>query len=159
MTRKAGIWIAAAAVAATAAVGSAVVFGAGASGPGVVKRAGVLHLRARIEAPSSARAAAATAARHKPPVVYGATRPQSAPPATTAGPTTTSVALGGCPRGYHITNGSVAALHATQAQFLTIDGSGPAAGKRGVKRWFVDFTNSLAAPNVVSIIGFIVCQR
>ena len=149
MGRKAGIWIAGAAVAATAAVAAAAVFGAGAGSP-TVKRAGALHLRARVDRPVAAKAAAAT---HKPPVLYGATHPQVAPPMTS------TVTLSGCPRRYHITNGTVAGVHGSQAQYLTINGSGPVATKRGVKRWFIDITNSIQLPNVLSVVGFIVCQR
>src|SRR5436190_1729335 len=125
MGRKAGIWIAGAAVAATAAVAAAAVFGAGAGSP-TVKRAGALHLRARVERPVAAKAAAAT---HKPPVLYGATHPQVAPPMTS------TVTLSGCPRRYHITNGTVAGVHGSQAQYLTINGSPrPGAAGRGRHR-------------------------
>jgi hypothetical protein len=149
MGRKAGIFVVTAAVAAPAPVVGTTVFGQGAGGPTTVKRPDALHLRARVEGPVAAKAAAT----HKPPVRYGVTKPQVAPPMTS------TVALTGCPRGYHITNGTVAAVHGPQAQYLTINGSGPAATKRGVKRWFIDITNSIQLPNVLSIVGFIVCQR
>ena len=153
MGRKAGIWIAAAAVAVTASVAAAVVFGAGASGPATVKRAGALHLQARMEAPAAARSLRATAAaKRRPPIVYGATKPQFVAPGSH------TVTVAGCPRRYHVTNGSAAAVQASDTQFLTINGSGPAPNKRRVvKGWFVDVTNTTTTP--VPVIAFIVCQR
>jgi hypothetical protein len=152
MGRKAGIWIAAGAVTVTAAVGAAMVFGAGSGGTPTVKRPDAIHLRARIDAPLAARSAEATAKHRRPPVIYGETKPQAVPANTETG-----VTLGGCPRRYHITNGSVAALHGSDAQYFTIRGTGPVATKRGVKGWFVDLSNS--NPTFpVSAVGFIVCQ-
>src|SRR5437763_15590938 len=104
MGRKAGMWIAAATAVAVAGAATAV-FGAGASGPATVKRPDSLHLRARVQVPLAAKGQS----KPKPPILYGATNPQPAP----VGDST--VALGGCPRRYHITNGSVAALHGSQA--------------------------------------------
>ena len=154
MRRKAGILIAGTAVAATAAVTTAVVFGAGAGGSATVKRADALHLQARVERSAVANAAGATA-KHKPPfVVYGSTKPKAIPANTE-----TSVILSGCPRRYHITNGSVAAVNGQDSQNFTIRGSGPLPSKRGaVKRWFVDIGN--ANPTFpVPAVGFIVCER
>ncbi len=151
MARKAGIWVvAAAAVGGAAAVVATAVFGAG-SGPATVKRPGALHLRARIEAPVTARAAGANT---KPkPVLYGATKPQGVPIGDS------SVTVGGCPRGYHITNGTVGALHGSQAPNFTIRGSGPVANQRGlVKKWFIDLNNSNTTTPIAGV-GFIVCQR
>ena len=103
MGRKAGILITLAAVAAAAGIAAGVVF-AGDSGSATVKRADTIHMRAQIETGAATRVA--TAKHHRPPVVYGVTRqPQVIPPNTLA----TTVALSGCPRRYHITNGSVAA--------------------------------------------------
>jgi hypothetical protein len=154
MRRKAGLLIAGAAVAVTAAVATAVVFGAGIGGSGAVKRTHALHLQARIDSPAVAKAAGATA-KHKPPfVVYGSTKPQAIPPNAE-----TSVILGGCPKRYHITNGSVAAVQGQDALNFTIRGSGPLATKRGaVKRWFVDLHNSNTT-FPVNALGFIVCER
>jgi hypothetical protein len=153
MGRKAGLWIAAAAIAITAAIGAAAVFGAGGGGSATMKRAGALHLRARVDVPRTARAAEAIA-KHKPPLVkYGFTQPQAIPANAES-----SVIVGGCPRRYHITNGSVAAVRPSDVQYFTIRGSGPYPNKRGVvKRWFIDLTNS--NPTFpVNAVGFIVCQ-
>ena len=151
MGRKAGILITLAAVAAAAGIAAGVVF-AGDSGSATVKRADTIHMRAQIETGATARVA--TAKHHLPPVKYGVTRqPQVIPPGTV-----TSVVLSGCPRRYHITNGSVAAAAASDVQYLTIHGSGPVPGKKGVKRWFVDLSNSNSTI-AVNAVGFIVCQH
>jgi len=150
MGRKAGFLIAGAAVAVTAAIATAAVLGA--SGSGTVKRPDYLHMRAQVDAPVTPNVA--TAKHHRPPVVYGTTRqPQVIPPNAV-----TTATLSGCPRRYHITNGSIAAVHAADVQWVTIHGSGPLPGKTGVKRWFVDLSNSNPT-TAVSTVGFIVCQH
>lgn len=150
MGRKAGIFVVTAAVAATAAVVATTVFGLGASGPMTVKRPNALHLRARIEAPSGVLAAKAAAKR--PLILYGATKPQFLPMGES------EIAVSGCPRRYHVTNGTAAAVHPGDAPNFTIRGSGPLATRKGaVKGWFIDLSNSSATP--IAAVGFIVCQR
>lgn len=153
MGRKARMLAGLGAVVAVAAT-SAMVFGAGADRPALVKRTDAIHMRARIVSPASAEAAKGTS-KPKPSIVYGATKPQVTPPNTDF-----AVTLGGCPRGYHVTNASFAALHQTQAHYFTIRGSGPLATKKGVRGWFIDVNNSNTDAAIgIKGVGFIVCQR
>ena len=98
--------------------------------------------------------ATATAQRkHRPSILYGFTKPQFIP----AGEHSISVA--GCPRRYHPTNGTVAAQNGSDAQYLTIRGSGPLANSKGkIKGWFIDL-NVATSPTPVPALGSIVCQR
>jgi hypothetical protein len=150
MGRKAGIFVVTAGVAATAAIVATTVFGLGAS-PMTVKRPDALRLRARIEGPSGAPAAKA-ANQPRPRILYGATKPQFLPMGEQ------EIAVSGCPRRYHVTNGTAAAVHPGDAPNFTIRGSGPLATRKGaVKGWFIDLSNSSATP--IAAVGFIVCQR
>jgi hypothetical protein len=71
------------------------------------------------------------------------------------------VTLGKCPRRSHIINGTLGALHGTQAKYLTIRGFGIA--DKDARTWFVDVNNGTdtASPPgfKVNAIGFIVCER
>src|SRR5438876_4634011 len=85
-------------------------------------------------------------------ILYGSAT-VSIPVATETAPIS-SVALGRCPPKSHIINGTLAALHGSQAQYFTIHGFGIASPKT----WFVDVANSNPT-NPIKAIGFIVCEK
>ncbi len=122
-------------------------FGAGPSGPAKVKRSGATTVHVHF------RPSATKAAHHHPPrTLYG-----SATATIPLGNHT--VSLGRCPRHTHIVNGTVAALHGGQVQYLTVHGFGVASPKT----WFVDVGNTSqtdAPPGFpVKAAAFIVCER
>jgi hypothetical protein len=142
MRTKAGIACVAIAAFALAALAAT---GLGARFTGLAKVSRPSAITAHMDfAPQGAKAGAAQGK-----VLYGsATLPI---PASTD---TQSVALGKCPPKSHIINGTLAALHGTQAQYFTIHGFGVASPKT----WFVDVVNSNPT-NPIKAIGFIVCEK
>jgi hypothetical protein len=144
----------AAAAVALVAVGLLTAAGLGAfSGPARAQRSDAMKVRATVQP-----TVAAKGAKHKPPVVYGFTKPFSLSQGVH------TVALTGCPKKTHVVNATIAALHGTQAKYLTVHGEGLAAKSSGkVAGEFVDISNdsaTIAAPGFpVNAIGSIVCTR
>jgi hypothetical protein len=145
MRTKAGIACVAIAVFALAALAAT---GLGARFTGVAK----VTRPAAITAHASFPPQAAKAGSAQGKVLYGSAT-VSIPVASDTEPVS-SVALGKCPPKSHIINGTLAALHGTQAQYFTIHGFGVASPKT----WFVDVVNSNPT-NPIKAIGFIVCEK
>jgi hypothetical protein len=149
MTRKAGIVLAALALLAFGAFGAfaATGFGAGSGGSAKVKRPDAIRARASFGS------AAAKSSKHGDKVLYGSATVSVPPGGRT-------VTIGPCPKKSHIVNGTLAALHGTQAQYLTIRGFGLASQKAS----FVDVNNASATTNppdgfAVKAVAFIICER
>ena len=146
MRRKAGMGLVVLTLAGLG-VFAATGFGAGPGGTAKVVRGDAIH--ARVSFGSTATKAGTASSK----VIYG-----SATVAVPVGDHT--ISLGKCPPKSHIVNGTLAALHGTQAPYFTIRGYGLASPKA----WFVDVTNgsALASPPdgfPVKAVGFIVCQK
>jgi hypothetical protein len=126
-------------------------FGAGASGPAKVERRGAISVHVHF-----AHAATKAAHHHPPRTLYGSA-------AATVPLHDHTVSLGRCPLHTHIVNGTVAALNADQARYLTIHGFGVATPKT----WFVDVGNhsdvgdqGQTQPGFpIKAAAFIVCER
>lgn len=153
MRTKAGIACLAFAIFALAAF-AATGLGAKLTTNKTLSRPGAITLRAQVMSPAAKRG------KKTPSVSYLSTKkPQPLPTGATQ-----TVGLTGCPKGTHITNISVAALHGQQAQYLTIHGQGLLVSKSGkVTGMFVDVSNdsdTLNAPGFsVNVIGSIVCVK
>jgi hypothetical protein len=118
-------------------------FGAGATGPAKVRRSGAIAVHAHFAQ------ATGKAAHDRPRTLYGSAR-------TTLPPANDSVRIGRCPKGTHIVNGTLAALHPEQAPNLIIRGFGLLTPRT----WFVDVGNVSGDPGFpIKAAAFIVCAR
>lgn len=158
--RKAALLVAAAA--AIAVVGFATnVFGAGASGPVAVTRGDAGKVQAR---PASGVLKVTKSTRK---AVYLAGTVTIRNTDTTGTGTTSTVTLAKCPHKTHAVNGTLAAVHPTQAPSLTIRGFGPAVTSKKKKTpnaWFIDVNNALrdtTTGNPLSVKGFgtLICEK
>ena len=123
--------------------------GLGARLPGVAKVSRPNVIRAHVVLAGGAAAKAGTNHKPKPgKLIYGSAT-ISVPP---GGQTVTL----GCPPNVgarHVINGTLGALHGTQAQYFTIHGF----GLLSQKKWFIDLDNS-NPDNPIKGIGFIICE-
>ena len=149
MRRKAGVTLAMAALVTAVAFAATNVFGAGASPVAKLHRSSTIAAHARF-----GDTAAEKAPRASDKTLYGVAK-------TSIPPGDATVTLGKCPRKSHIVNATVAAVHADQAQYLTIRGYG-IFGKKPNK-WFIDVRNGTGDTGGtrfdLKALGYIICDK